>query len=77
MMVWPLLFAAAISPKIIVFDTDCGFFGDDGSALAMVLRSPDKVQVAGITVVSGNVWAAESARYVSEILGLLGHSAIR
>lgn len=75
MTLWPLLLlsAAASAPDIIVFDTDCGFFGDDGSALAMVLRSPAKVRVAGITVVSGNVWAAESARYLNEILGLLGH----
>jgi inosine-uridine nucleoside N-ribohydrolase len=58
---------------MIVFDTDCGFFGDDGSALAMVMRSPGKVQVAAITAVSGNVWAAESAGYLIEILKLLGH----
>src|SRR3984957_11941478 len=76
MTLWPLVLrstAAASTPDTIVFDTDCGFFGDDGSALAMVLRSPEKVRVAGITVVSGNVWAADSARYLSEILGLLGH----
>jgi inosine-uridine nucleoside N-ribohydrolase len=72
-----LLSAAASAPDTIIFDTDCGFFGDDGSALAMVLRSPEKVHVAGITVVSGNVWAAESARYLSEILGLLGHSEMQ
>jgi len=76
MTLWPLvlLSAAASAPDTIVFDTDCGFFGDDGSALAMVLRSPQKVRVAGITVVSGNVWAAESARYLNEILRLLGHA---
>jgi inosine-uridine nucleoside N-ribohydrolase len=62
---------------MIVFDTDCGFFGDDGSALAMVMRSPDKVQVAAITAVSGNVWAAESAGYLTEILALLGRSEIK
>jgi len=71
-----LISAAAGAPGIIVFDTDCGFFGDDGSALAMVLRSPAKVSVAGITVVSGNVWAAEGAGYLGEILGLLGHSEL-
>lgn len=61
----------------IVFDTDCGFFGDDGSALIMVLRSPGKVQVTGISVVSGNVWAAESASYLREILELAGHPALQ
>jgi len=75
MTLWPLLLMAAATPPSdkIVFDTDCGFFGDDGAALVMVLRSPEKVRVAAITAVSGNVWAAESAGYLTEILGLLGH----
>jgi len=75
MTIWPLLLLAAAAPPPgkIVFDTDCGFFGDDGVALAMVLRSPAKVQVSAITAVSGNVWAAQSAGYLAEILGLLGH----
>jgi len=74
MTLWPLLLlAAAPPPDKVVFDTDCGFFGDDGAALAMVLRSPEKVRVTAITSVSGNVWAAESAGYLAEILGLLGH----
>jgi inosine-uridine nucleoside N-ribohydrolase len=72
-----LLAAAAPSADKVVFDTDCGFFGDDGAALAMVLRSPGKVQVEAVTAVSGNVWAAESAGYLTEILGLLGHSGIK
>ena len=72
-----LLPIACFAMDKIVFDTDCGFFGDDGSALVMVLRSPEKVQVAGITVVSGNVWAAESSAYVSAILKLLGHSPLQ
>jgi inosine-uridine nucleoside N-ribohydrolase len=79
MNLWPLLLLAAASPPAgkIVFDTDCGFFGDDGAALAMVIRSPEKVQVAAITAVSGNVWAAESAAYLTEILGLLGHGELK
>jgi inosine-uridine nucleoside N-ribohydrolase len=79
MTLLPLLLLAAAAPPAdkIVFDTDCGFFGDDGAALAMVLRSPQKVQVAAITAVSGNVWAAESAGYLTEILGLLGHPEIK
>ncbi len=56
----------------VLFDTDCGYFGDDGAALVMLLRSPQKVTIAGITTVSGNVWAAESAAFVQEILGLSG-----
>ncbi len=79
MTLWPflLLAVAAPPPEKIVFDTDCGFFGDDGAALVMVLRSPGKVQVSAVTAVSGNVWAAESAGYLTEILGLLGHSEIK
>jgi inosine-uridine nucleoside N-ribohydrolase len=79
MTLWPLLLLAAAPPPPtkIVFDTDCGFFGDDGAALVMVLRSPEKVHVAAITAVSGNVWAAQSAGYLAEILGLLGHPEIK
>jgi inosine-uridine nucleoside N-ribohydrolase len=61
----------------VIFDTDCGYFGDDGSALVMLLRSPDKVELQGITIVSGNVWAAESETYIGQILAALGRSAIR
>jgi inosine-uridine nucleoside N-ribohydrolase len=79
MTVWALLLlaAAAPAPDEVVFDTDCGFFGDDGAALVMVLRSPDKVRVSAITAVSGNVWAAAGAGYLTEILGLLGHPEIK
>jgi len=79
MRFWILLLipAAAWAADRMVFDTDCGFFGDDGSALVMVLRSSDKVQVDAITTVSGNVWAAESPGYVKEILALLGHPEMR
>lgn len=79
MNLWPLLLVpfAAQAADTIVFDTDCGYFGDDGAALTMVLRSPDKVRIAAITAVSGNVWAAETTAYLGQILGLLGHSEIK
>jgi inosine-uridine nucleoside N-ribohydrolase len=75
----PLLLLAAAAPPAgkVIFDTDCGFLGDDGAALAMVLRSPGKVRVTTLTTVSGNVWAAESAAYLAEILGLLGHPELK
>jgi inosine-uridine nucleoside N-ribohydrolase len=66
-----LLAALASARETIVFDTDCGLFGDDGSSLVMLLRSPSKVTLSAITVVSGNVWAAQSAEYVFHILDLL------
>ncbi|HUQ94682.1 MAG TPA: nucleoside hydrolase [Bryobacteraceae bacterium] len=60
----------------MIVDTDCGYFGDDGSTLTMLLRSPEKVRVEAITIVSGNVWSENSARYTQEILKLLGRSKI-
>jgi len=79
MTLWPLLLLplAAATVEPIVFDTDCGFFGDDGSALVMILRSPGKVRVTAVTAVSGNVWALESTSYLSEILGLLGNHTLK
>jgi inosine-uridine nucleoside N-ribohydrolase len=56
---------------IVVFDTDSGLFGDDGAALVMLLRSPSQVNVQGITIVPGNVWAAQGAEYMFHILDLL------
>ena len=53
----PLILGAG--RDIVVFDTDSGLFGDDGAALVMLLRSPAKVAVPAITVVSGNVWAPQ------------------
>jgi inosine-uridine nucleoside N-ribohydrolase len=35
------------------------------------------VRVTAITAVSGNVWAAETAGYLTEVLGLLGHPEIK
>lgn len=72
-----LLPAVASAPEKILFDTDCGYFGDDGAALVMVLRSPEKVRLAAVTAVSGNVWADEVAGYVSQILYLLAHSSTK
>ena len=67
-----LVFAAlAAAKETIVFDTDCGLFGDDGASLVMLLRSPAKVSIADITVVSGNVWSAQGAEYLNHILDLL------
>jgi inosine-uridine nucleoside N-ribohydrolase len=61
----------AASRDTVLVDTDSGAFGDDGAALVMLLRSPDKVTVAGVTVVPGNVWAPQGAEYMLHILDLL------
>jgi inosine-uridine nucleoside N-ribohydrolase len=57
--------------ETIIIDTDSGLFGDDGAALVMLMRSPAQVGVAGVTVVSGNVWAPQGAEYILHILDLL------
>jgi inosine-uridine nucleoside N-ribohydrolase len=70
LMALPLL-----AQERIVIDTDCGFFGDDGTAIAMLMRSP-KFRVDAVTTVSGNVWSGQAAGYVLEILKLLGASSV-
>src|SRR5579863_3495081 len=61
----------AADREIVIVDTDSGLFGDDGAAVVMLLRSPAQVVVPGITVVPGNVWAAQGAEYMLHILDLL------
>jgi inosine-uridine nucleoside N-ribohydrolase len=56
---------------IVIFDTDCGVFGDDGAALVMLAHSPEQVTIAGVTTVPGNVWGDQVAEYVTHILDLL------
>lgn len=56
----------------LLIDTDPGKFTDDTAAIIMCLRSPERVSVRGITVVSGNVWAQDGERYVHESLRFLG-----
>jgi len=65
------LAAFAADRETVLIDTDSGVFGDDGAALVMLLRSPDQVNVCGITVVPGNVWAPQGAEYMFHILDLL------
>jgi len=61
----------AAEREIVIIDTDSGLFGDDGAAVAMLLRSPAQVVVPGITIVPGNVWAPQGAEYMLHILDLL------
>ncbi|MBL8229093.1 MAG: nucleoside hydrolase [Bryobacterales bacterium] len=64
-----------LAQERILIDTDCGFFGDDGTTIAMLLRS-SKFRVEAITTVSGNVWSRQTAQYTLEILKLMGASRI-
>jgi inosine-uridine nucleoside N-ribohydrolase len=69
------LFALLAPPERIVIDADPGAFSDDNVAFVMCLRSPEKLDVAGITIVSGNVWAAEGFDNTQKTLALLGRKA--
>lgn len=68
-------FALPACPQILL-DTDSGFFGDDGVALTMLLRSDRAEELRGITVVSGNVWAREGVGYMARTAKLLGAGGI-
>ncbi|MEP6535286.1 MAG: nucleoside hydrolase [Bryobacteraceae bacterium] len=58
----------ATAAEQIVFDTDPLHFTDDGHAAVMLLRSPDKVRILGMTIVAGNSWAAEGAGFMWQTL---------
>src|SRR3981081_4035298 len=66
--------AALAAPERLVFDTDPGFFNDDGHAAVMLLRSPEKVTVLGMTLVSGNTWAMEGADFMGRALEAAGRT---
>jgi len=66
-------FVLAVARDPVVLDTDSGWFGDDGAALVMLLRSPAQVAVQGVTLVPGNVWIPQGAEYTFHILDLLKH----
>src|SRR5690349_22932619 len=59
-----------MSQRVMLIDTDTA--SDDAVALIMALRSHSEVQVAAITVVSGNVplpQAVANALYTAELCG--------
>jgi inosine-uridine nucleoside N-ribohydrolase len=74
--VWFLDLAPAAPPERVVLDTDSGPFNDDGAALVMAARSPQRVSIEAVTLVAGNTWVSEGAGYTSRILKLLGRSEV-
>ncbi len=60
----------------IIFDNDSGFFGDDGAALVLMLRSPEKIRILGVTLVSGNVWSKQGVEYTFYALQIAGGGKI-
>ena len=74
--VWFLNLAPAAPPERIILDTDSGPFNDDGAALVMAARSPERITLEAVTLVPGNTWVTEGAGYTSRILKLLGKTQI-
>lgn len=70
------MIAALVLTSVLIFDTDSGFFADDGAALTMLLRGGLASSVRGVTVVSGNIWAAKGVEYMQRNVRLLGHPKI-
>jgi inosine-uridine nucleoside N-ribohydrolase len=73
-----LLAAGALLAQrdVVVIDTDSGLFGDDGAAVVMLLRSPEKASVPGLVVTPGNVWTPQGAEYMFHILDLLNQPGL-
>ena len=77
-MISPLLLTAAIlaTPPIpVIVDTDCGFASDDAMALLALMQS-EKVELLGITVVTGNDWLQQEVENVLRLLEIAGRSEV-
>ena|SRR5579872_991204 len=70
-LVFLSLAMAAEAQEKIIFDTDSGFFGDDGAALVMLARSTPRILILGVTTVAGNVFPVEGAAYMLRLLEYL------
>lgn len=55
----------------VIIDCDSGL-GDDAAAVVMLLRSPAQVDIAGITLVPGNVWPSQNAADMFRVLDRVG-----
>jgi inosine-uridine nucleoside N-ribohydrolase len=69
-------FAEAQSRPIpVILDTDCGFGSDDAMALFALLQS-EKVEVLGVTVVTGNDWLKQEVANVLRLLEIAGKPGV-
>lgn len=71
-MIASLLFVLSIAQEHVWVDADPGRFSDDNVAVAMLVRSPEKVHIDGISAVSGNVWSKEGVDNIRATLKVLG-----
>lgn len=67
---------AHAQPERIILDTDCAVFNDDGAAMAMLLESPQQVDVIGVTLVPGNMWPLEGAEYMFRTLDAMRRTGV-
>ena len=68
-------FAGTSAKEKVILDTDMVEMFDDGLALLMLARSP-KVELLGVTCVTGNSWQEEGVAYSLRQLELAGISTI-
>jgi inosine-uridine nucleoside N-ribohydrolase len=68
--------AWASDPERLILDTDSAYFNDDGAALVMLLQSPEKTDVVGVTIVPGNMWPQPGAEAMFRILDLMKRPGI-
>ncbi|MBQ4567064.1 MAG: nucleoside hydrolase [Desulfovibrio sp.] len=67
--------AYAAEREKVLLDTDMVEFFDDGVAMVMLASSP-RVELLGITTLSGNSWVEEGTAYTIRQLELLGRTDI-
>ena len=62
-------------PLKVVLDTDLGFASDDAMALLLLLQS-NKVDLLGVTVVTGNAWLGQEVANTLRLLEIAGRAEI-
>jgi inosine-uridine nucleoside N-ribohydrolase len=62
-------------PIPLILDTDCGFASDDAMALLALLQS-DRVDLLGVTVVTGNDWLKQEVQNVLRLLEIAGRPEV-
>jgi len=62
-------------PIPVILDTDCGFASDDAMALLALLQS-ERVDLLGVTVVTGNDWLKQEVQNVLRLLEIAGRPEV-
>src|SRR3990172_5259836 len=67
--------AQPVPPIPVILDTDCGFASDDAMALLALLQS-ERVDLLGVTVVTGNDWLKQEVQNVLRLLEIAGRPEV-